>query len=67
MPTLSTVRSMQAQFWAQCEKLVLRGTGDPDPSAGILNSAYLDESTTPATVWVKRRTGWEKAQHGETE
>jgi hypothetical protein len=67
MPTLDTVRSTQAQFRAQCEKLVLRGTGDPDPSAGILNSVYLDESTTPVTVWVKRRTGWEKARPGATE
>lgn len=67
MPTLETVRSMQAQFRAQCEKLVLRGTGDPDSSVGILNSVYLDQSTSPPMVWTKTRHGWEKASPGATE
>lgn len=67
MPTLDDVRSMQKQFQAQCAKLVLRGTGDPDPALGVLNSAYLDQSTSPPTVWTKTRHGWEKTQPGATE
>lgn len=66
MPTLADVRSMQVQFQAQCKKLVLRGTGDPNPSLGSLDSIYLNQSTSPPTVWMKTRSGWVKAQRGAT-
>jgi hypothetical protein len=58
---------MQAQFREQRAKLVLKGTGDPDPASGVLGSAYFDTSTSPPTVWTKQRSGWVKAQLGATE
>ncbi len=67
MPTLDDVRSMQAQFETQRARLVLAGTGDPNPLAGMIGSVYRDLSVTPVVVWVKQRSGWEKVSHGATE
>jgi hypothetical protein len=67
MPTLDTVRSMREQFRERSEKLVLKGTGDPSSALGVAGSAYYDTSTSPATVWVRQRSGWVKATPGATE
>lgn len=65
--SLDAIRTMQAQFRERCAKLVLRGTGDPDPAMGTPGMMYIDTSSVPATVWIRQRSGWVKASPGATE